>query len=37
MHDAVLIQHTKSYNPDKIVKIFEDTMTSVLNKRKSIH
>lgn len=33
MHDAVLIQHTDLYNPEKIVEIFQNTMTSVLNEK----
>lgn len=30
MHDAILFQYQESVNPGTVVKIFEDTMTSVL-------
>jgi hypothetical protein len=33
MHDALLIQHENSYNPEKVVEIFKNTMTSVLNEK----
>jgi DNA polymerase I-like protein with 3'-5' exonuclease and polymerase domains len=31
MHDAILVQHPLNFEKAKLVKIFEDTMTSVLN------
>ncbi len=33
MHDAVLIQHLEPYNVSSIVAIFQDTMTSILDKK----